>query len=294
MLRGSSLLFSKKFDEEHEFYLKSDFINKLYFYYIKKGYYNILSSEIVNLFTSIFTVGFIIFLYRCVDYNGLLDINTEKSSLYSYINWDNYFNLHWIVWFLLVNFGFFTLCKLLSIVNSAIIYKKIRKFNADKLKINDSQIQSMKWETIIDKLFEYYKNDTINVYFIANRITIIDNYTIALINKEIIDFSHLTSLMEWNITFCILNKIFNYEYKLHNNIFEKRQSYISSIKRRIRFIALINFILMPFILIFILFYNFFIYGERIYSKPASLFTYLQLPPMPVFTSPPLLQVVMPC
>ena len=71
-LRGSSLLFSRKFINEHEFYLKSDFINKMYFYYINRGYITIFINEILSVFRSVFTVGFILFLYNCVDYSVFL------------------------------------------------------------------------------------------------------------------------------------------------------------------------------------------------------------------------------
>ena len=74
-LRGSSLLFSRKFINENEFYLKSDFINKMYFYYINRGYISILINEVLNVFISVFTVGFIIFLYNCIDYSGIFDVD---------------------------------------------------------------------------------------------------------------------------------------------------------------------------------------------------------------------------
>ena len=35
-----------------------------------------------------------------------------------------------------------------------------------------------------------------------------DNYLISLIDNNIISFSYMTKLMEWNIMFCIVNSIF--------------------------------------------------------------------------------------
>ena len=58
--------------------------------------------------------------------------------------------------------------------------------------------------------------------------------------------------MEWNIGFCIINKIFNDECKIKQTLFEEPSIYIEGIKWRLKFIAFLNFVLMPFILIFIL------------------------------------------
>ena len=63
-LNNSSLLFSKNFylSNESNFYLRTSFINKLYYYYCQKGYYNIISTQIVNLLISNFMILFIMFL----------------------------------------------------------------------------------------------------------------------------------------------------------------------------------------------------------------------------------------
>jgi len=271
--RGSSILFSKNFQTEHEFYLKSDFINKAYYYYINKGFYNIISSSIVNLLISTFTVGFILFLYKCVDYNGLIDVDTNKEPLSNYIHWDNYFELNYIIWFLLIVYILFILVKIINIIEHIIIYGRIRRFYNKTLNLKDSHIVAMSWEDIIIKLERHYKHSNINVYYIANRITVKDNYMIALINKNVLELNELTSLMEWNIMYSIIHKIFNDEAKIKNDIFSEQETYIEGIKSRIKFIVIINFIFMPFILVFTFFYNFFYHGEKFYNKPALLTTY---------------------
>ena len=45
-----SLNINLSVDEFQEFYLKKTFLNKLYFYYVNHGYYNIISTELYQYF----------------------------------------------------------------------------------------------------------------------------------------------------------------------------------------------------------------------------------------------------
>ena len=59
--------------------------------------------------------------------------------------------------------------------------------------------------------------------------------------------------MEWNIHYCILHKFFDKsEEEDDENLVENK---IKNIYYRLRVISIINFIFMPFILIFVIFYN---------------------------------------
>jgi len=72
--------------------------------------------------------------------------------------------------------------------------------------------------------------------------------------------------MEWNINYCILFKMFA-EEEDGDGEDKKKIIYL-----RLRVVAIINFIFMPFILVFMLFYNIFNYGEEFYNKPTLLTT----------------------
>ena len=75
------------------YYLESDFMNKLYFYYIHHGYKNILTSQISNILINLFTVGFVIFICNCIDYGDLIDIK-DDTNLGEVINIENFFNFY--------------------------------------------------------------------------------------------------------------------------------------------------------------------------------------------------------
>ena len=106
MLRGSSLLFSGSFIQRGDFYLKNDFINKMYFYYFNRGLSNIILDEVVSIIISTFTVFLIIFMIKCIDYQGIIAITNDNSKKYlvDYIDINNYFNLHWMFWVLTISF----------------------------------------------------------------------------------------------------------------------------------------------------------------------------------------------
>lgn len=272
-LRGSSLLFSRKFINEHEFYLKSDFINKMYFYYINRGYITILINEILSVFISVFTVGFILFLYNCINYEGVFDVHEDNRNLSEFINWGDMFKLPALMWILLITYFVYIGCKMVGIVDHVFMYKKIRDYYNNVLEIPDWRIKTMKWEEIVAILHLKYRNENLNVYNIANRITNGDNYMIALVDHGILNYPVLTNLMEWNFTYCFIHSIFDDESKInivHLNNLEKTKG---DIGRRIIAVSVINFLFMPFILLFILFSNFFEYGATFYNSPSKIASY---------------------
>ena len=59
MLRGSSILFSGSFASRGDFYLKNDFINKIYYYYLNRGLSNIVLNEVVSVLISSFTLSLV-------------------------------------------------------------------------------------------------------------------------------------------------------------------------------------------------------------------------------------------
>ena len=63
---------------------------------------------------------------------------------------------------------------------------------------------------------QYYNDDEIEIYYINNKITTIDNYFISLIDKEIIESKNMSKILEWNIKYCFINSMF-LDNKINNN-----------------------------------------------------------------------------
>lgn len=268
----SSIFYSKSIYQTHNYFLKSSFINKLYNYYIHRGYFNIISMQLVNMCITIFLVFLIIFLNNCINYNLLFNIN-NKTYINEIVNMNNFFNFNPIIWFIVISLITFTSLKLICLIDDILVYRNIKFFYNNIIDISERDIQSILWSEIIDKMKLKYANHTnFDIFYINNMITNKDNYMITIFDKDIIIINHLTSLMEWNIIFCILNTIFTKESKIDSKLLSNKDKYIDMIKKKLRVISLLNFIFMPFILIFIILYNIFNYGEYFYSNPESLVT----------------------
>ena len=251
------------------FYIESEFINKLYYYYVHNGYRNIITTQIVNILINLFTVMFVIFIYNCIDYGKVLSIK-EDTSLSQVIHLNRFLDLSIFLWIQLVIFFIIIICKILSIVDDLVSFKATREFYNKTLKILDSDLNNCTWEIILKKLRKYYNNNDIDAYFISNKIMTKDNYMIGMINKDIINIKRLTTLFEWNLMYCIVIYIFDENYKVKKNLTSDRNIHIDKIKTRLRSVSLVNFLLMPFIIIFLIFYNLFEYCEKFYNSPKLI------------------------
>ena len=130
----------------------------------------------------------------------------------------------------------------------------------------EDEIHKLEWDAVINKISDKL-DEKLDIYYINNIITTKDNYLILLLDHKILDFYHLSELMEWNIRYCIFLNIFDSNLKIDKSVMTNKTKIINSIKYQMKVISIINFMFMPFLAIFILFYNFFNYGEEFYSKP---------------------------
>ena len=62
---------------------------KIYNYFNYKGYYNIVSIQVINLLTTLFLYFMFLFLVLCIDYQGLINIRTNEENIADYINLGN-------------------------------------------------------------------------------------------------------------------------------------------------------------------------------------------------------------
>jgi autophagy-related protein 9 len=260
---SNSLLFYSEEFYNNDLYKNRNFIKQIYFYYKNKGFKNILLTQIINILISIFLFILILFLFNCIDYKALLVI-TDYAKLSSFIYWEKLFKFNGFFLCLFISFILFIITKIINLVEMFFNYSKIKTYFNTNLNISEEKLEYIKWNDIINKL-ENYNNETIDIYKINSIILFYENYLNAIFDNKIIDLYHLTNLMEWNINYCILFKMFGEELELEAD--KKKNIYL-----RLRIVAIMNFIFMPFILVFMLFYNIFNYGEEFYNKPTLLTT----------------------
>lgn len=112
---------------------------------------------------------------------------------------------------------------------------------------------------------------------IVMRIMRKDNYLIGMLNKGVLtlSFSNLpgfarasmmTKTIEWNIKWCLLDAMFDDAFRI-------KEAFLcspASIRQRFRVAALVNIILSPFLLVFLLIYFFMKNAESLYHQPGSI------------------------
>lgn len=251
------------------------FLIHFYNYYYRKGYYCILIENFVNLFILGFIIFFITFLSSFIDYNILLD----SYNLYESID----ININKLSYSILI-FIFFSSILLIRqfiiLIQETYRYHKIKKFYNNQLNIDDTIIETMPWNFIISKLCNL--NNIHNIkptpFEITNRIMRKENYFIALINKNIIDFNldipfygkynYFTQILEWTLHITIIDFFFDKSNNvkidfLRNDLIDKLST---SLTYRFRFIGIISLICLPFILFLLLAYYIFKYGQEYKSN----------------------------
>ena len=209
-LNNSSLLFNKSFiqaKEQLSVYSDRVFFNRMYFYYINKGYYNIIITSIVNLIITNFLVFFIIFMINCIDYTHLFS-SYEKTSLVNYMDIKKFFNLGVFMTSIISLFVLLDVIKIISLIDDIYIYNNIRKFYNNNLKIRDSDIEYLKWNNIIE-IYKETHNDKINPFYINNIITMKENYFLALLDNNLLKPFYLNGILECNLMYCIIYSITN-------------------------------------------------------------------------------------
>lgn len=248
-------------------------LKKIYNYYIFQGYNNIISIQILNLFSTIFLVTLLGFLFNCVDYVGIYHIKNTEDDFKNYINFNNLLKLNFFGYSLLIIFFLYILIRILTIFDDLYSYKKIKNFYRNKLKIRTKQLLLLKWNDIVDKIKLEYGNDY-NIYNVNSIILKKENLFISLCNTKLLNFM-VSKLMEWNLTYCVINNV--YKYCSENNL-EIRNNKIRIINRdklkniitnHFIILALLTYLFMPILFIYIFFFSFLKYGEKYYNNPKK-------------------------
>ena len=248
-------------------------LKKIYNYYIYQGYYNIISIQILSLLSTIFLVTLLGFLFKCIDYRGIYNIKNEEEEIKDYINFNNLFNLNFFGLTILIIFTIYIFIRIITILDDIYQYRKIKNFYRNKLEIKTKQLSVLKWNDIVNKLKIKYGNDY-SIYNVNSNILKKENLFIALSETKMVYFM-ISKLMEWNLTYCIINNV--YKYCTINNL-EVRNKTIRIINRdklkntiinHFLILSLLTYLFMPVLFIYIFFFSFLKYGEKYYNNPQK-------------------------
>jgi len=274
-LRGSSVLYSQNFDKEEYFYLKSDFINHLYHYHKNGGFISIIVKYLSEIFFSVSSFISITFLCFYVNYDILLGLSKTDNpiTIDKIIEVPDIHDIPLVYLIFSVIYGLFLLIKLVKAFDIFFLNYKIRVFLTDKLNEKEAEICSLSWKELLVRLQQIYKTKNINPYTIASRIQISDNILLGLFNAGFFKYNYISSLLEWNLVFCLISPLFKKGMNLNNQFILHSTHINEKLQKRLKIVSFINFLFMPIILLFATFSRIAKLSQKIYQKPSNLVTY---------------------
>lgn len=178
---------------------------------------------------------------------------------------------------------------------------QIRDFFVHLLDIPEQDMQTISWQDVVARLMALrdhnpktaanipaklrgflgsQSKERLDAHDIANRLMRQDNYLIALINKDVLDLSLplpflrnrqlLSTTMVWYLQYSILDMAFNRLDQVSQDFLRADRRGILSQKLRQRFIfaGIMNLMLTPFVLAYVLVVSFFTY----YNVRFTVFT----------------------
>ena len=271
-LRGSSVLYSKNFDKEEYFYLKSDFINHLYHYHKNGGFISIVIKYLSEMFFYISSFMSITFLAFFVNYDKLLGLSKSSDAI-TYDKMLKIPSIHDIPKFYLIFsiiYGIYIFIKLIQSFDTFLLNYRIKQFLTSKLKDTENEICSISWNGLLKKLQMIYNNRNINPYTISSRIQISDNILLGLFDSGFFPYHYICSLLEWNLIYCIISPLFKKGMNLDHNLILHSTVINKKLQNRLRIVSFINFLFMPIILFFSTFTRITKLSQKVYQKPSNL------------------------
>ena len=282
---------------------RDHFLELVYNYYREGGYRPLVLQMLSNLAKLAFLFVFTVFLMYFIDWNGILAPPSgdaghlklwESVGLSVFFRRISMFGLSTI--FVFGSFWGFQFNRALRLLSQ---YRKVHRFYHELLGLRDRELKDLvDFDIICDRISRLNEEHqtcavTLDAREICSRIMRKDNYMVAMIDQGILNLGkglpeiqtaagvyplfhnrHLfTKLMEWNLTFAIFGFTFESERNTLRASFLKftqRDRLVDELRRRFRVLAVLNFILMPFVFIFVMVYYVFRYGEEVYKRPSFL------------------------
>ena len=274
---------------------------------------NKCSSLIILLFTIIFSTFLLLFidwsaLLSCRNEQQCTDSNVIMHNIFDVSTISLYQGITIIYFILLCTYWVY---KLLQFISSINILIQVRTFYNQQLHIPDNELNTIEWYIIAEKIV--YIQDTnklsnerdLTVLDITNRIMRVENYMIALCNLDIFDlvlpgltqctcstsddtppscssivcnklstyqWSIYGTVLDWNIRFCLFNNLFDSQYNINPTYLGP--SGVQLLQSRMFMLGIINLLLLPFIMLFLIMYWFLSNAEELHSQ-RQLFDHRQ-------------------
>jgi len=241
---------------------------KIYNYFLYKGYYNIVSIQLINLITTLFLYFLFLILVLCVDYKGLIELRINEKYMSDYIHIENLMNYNFFYIMCMILMSIYTLIRIQGIIVDILKYKNIRTFFKDELNITSKKISTITWNNILDVLQKKYGKE-FNAFSINSRILRKDNIMCDLFRTKLNKFLY-SSLMEWNLSYCIFNNIIDENNQVFLELYTNTDKVKKDIRKNMFIISCLTFIFMPFLMLYVIFYSLLKYGANFYNHPSKI------------------------
>lgn len=259
------------------------FLRDVYDYYTECGFLCITLSRSLKMVTILFVVAFSTYLYSCIDYSKLSTAisfqDAKRDACLAHTSWVHYMALYL--------FALLWILKVFQYVGECRYLWEIHEFYYHMLGIKENEIQTISWQQVVERMVELRSTNgaskkRLDAHGIVNRIMRQENYMIALYNKNVLDmeielpfvgkYEFLTKLLEWCISMCIEDYIFNERGQVRKLVLreEKRDLLARGLRRRFQFFAIVSVMLAPLALFYMALYYFFRYFNDFYSNPKNL------------------------
>lgn len=229
--------------------LRDNFINNIYYYFLKGGFYSIIISKIIDVCSMIFLSFFALNVFIFLDWDNIMKCNIDCGDISEYLNLNSVYspNFFQIMIFIFVSglllFSFYKIIKFFSDWRA---FYLIDKYYTNTLNIKRKDLHSKTWEDVINAIS--HTNERIPIDEITSIILKKENYFTALINNDIFKIPERFFTKQMELTLY---------YGLNPFKFSNKTKY--DIKKRLIILGIINLLLSPFILIYIvasfIFYN---------------------------------------
>jgi autophagy-related protein 9 len=253
------------------------FFKHLYAYYQGSGLICIAMTQICYLLTVLFTILFSTFLMTCVDWKGIHE-NRKKNfheAIYPMCRPDEGRNG-------LVTFAFciFIIWWFVEVVRSCsymVRIKRVHELWIELLHLSPD-VRWVTWQMVIDS---YHDNvdQTVDSYYIVNRIVRWDNYLIAMLTKDIFGWNTLsgvfTKVLEYNLEKSITGALFRDDGILIKDVMfqHRKREYVQKLQTSFYYYGILNLICMPFVFSALTVFFIYRYVSEYHKKPKAMGMY---------------------
>ncbi|GAX83721.1 hypothetical protein CEUSTIGMA_g11146.t1 [Chlamydomonas eustigma] len=280
------------------------FFSRSYRYWHGRGLTAIIISGLLNVLALAFTIAFSTLLLLFVNWSALHSecivndtCDISEAVLYSQPLRDRGILLDLLILTYLGIFSLYWLWTLIHFLSELKEMRETRHFYNTTLGLSDRQVSTMTWAEVVNRLVLVQRTRRLCVVRDLNELDIVgrimrkDNFLIAMINMGIVTptlplprwlgmgpgRSMLTKTLEWNLRWCILDHMFDeHSFRVRKDFLtdpaklQKNLTDPAKLQKRFKLAAIMNLVLCPFLLVFLVIYFFMHNAEKFYSHPGAL------------------------